>query len=472
MNATITLPVWIFIILLSAFILVVIRVVIFPLWASFWNVRSRHIVDEINPLLQLNLSPFTLTRRRVLADRLASDEIVEEGVKEIAQQRGVPVDKLQRETWRIAWDIVPGFNPYFYFRIGYRLARSTLRSLYRVRINFADEGSMARVSDQAAVVFIINHRSNIDYVVANFLTAKRTMLSFGVGEWSRMWPIQPLMRMAGGYFVRRDSGDPLYRLLIKRYVQLATTARVPHAIFLEGQLSPDGRVGEPRLGLLSYVTERFNPDTSADLVFIPVAINYDRIAEDKNMIRYSSHEFRKMGRSYVARKAIGFGIHLIQELILRRRVYGYACAAFGEPISFGEWTRQRDIDWPGLSRIQRFEQIEFLGSELIGNISNLMPATPVPLLCRIWINDPQLVLSEEAMRCRFQALHAILEQSNCHVVLVKDSIDDTFDHALTLVTSRKMILRNADGNYKANQNLVALLYYYANSLSQFYEDSL
>ena len=227
MTDTISLPIWLFFILAFSTLLVFIRVVVFPLWASFWSARTRNVVEEVNPHLQLHMSTFTLSQRRVLADRLACDPMVEAGVEEIARERGISIEKTRREAWRIAWDIVPAFNPYFYFRTGYRMARRCLRALYKLRVAFSDESTMADVSDEAAVIFIINHRSNIDYAIANYLTANRTMLSFGVGEWSRVWPIQPLMRMAGGYFVRRDTGDPLYRLLLKRYVQMATQARVP-----------------------------------------------------------------------------------------------------------------------------------------------------------------------------------------------------------------------------------------------------
>lgn len=65
------------------------------------------------------------------------------------------------------------------------------------------------------------------------------MLSFGVVEWSRVWPLQPFFRLAGGYFVRHGKKDPHYRLLLKRYVQITTEARVPHAAFIQGQLSND-----------------------------------------------------------------------------------------------------------------------------------------------------------------------------------------------------------------------------------------
>jgi glycerol-3-phosphate O-acyltransferase len=57
----------------------------------------------------------------------------------------------------------------------------------------------------------MNHRSNMDYILVAFLAAERTALSYAVGEWARIWPLQTLIRALGAYFVRRKSGNPLYR---------------------------------------------------------------------------------------------------------------------------------------------------------------------------------------------------------------------------------------------------------------------
>ena len=51
---------------------------------------------------------------------------------------------------------------------------------------------------------------------------ERTALSYAVGEWARVWPLQALIRSMGAYFVRRDSGDALYRRVLERYVHMAT----------------------------------------------------------------------------------------------------------------------------------------------------------------------------------------------------------------------------------------------------------
>ena len=205
-----------------------------PLWLKVWNRWSQRAFKDVNPQLQLKLSPFTLTRYRALADQLATDPQLLKVAAEIAENEGKSLQDVRDRLHQIALEIVPAFNPFFYFRVGYRLARGMLRGFYRVSIGFVDEQSLETVSSDDSVIFMSNHRSNMDYLLLTYLTSQRTMLSFGVGDWSGIFPVRQLMRSAGGYYIRRDSNNLLCRRALERYVQMATAARVPHAIFPRG----------------------------------------------------------------------------------------------------------------------------------------------------------------------------------------------------------------------------------------------
>src|SRR3990172_6381349 len=117
----------------------------------------------------------------------------------------MPRELAQAQVLRYAREIVPAFNAYIYFRVGYWLAGRFARLLYRVRVGFADNERLGKIDPEATVVFVMNHRSNMDYVLAAFLAAEQTTLSYAVGEWARIWPLQQLIRAMGAYFVRRNS---------------------------------------------------------------------------------------------------------------------------------------------------------------------------------------------------------------------------------------------------------------------------
>jgi hypothetical protein len=98
-------------------------------------------------------------------------------------------------------------------------------------------------------VFVINHRSNADFVVLSYGLLRHVALSYAVGEWALVWPLDVLFRAFGSYFVRRGEKDPLYHKVLERYVQVLVGEGGVTGFFIEGKLSRDGRLGAPKAGL-------------------------------------------------------------------------------------------------------------------------------------------------------------------------------------------------------------------------------
>jgi glycerol-3-phosphate O-acyltransferase len=101
----------------------------------------------------------------------------------LCAESGEPLREVRRRVDRCAREIVASFNADVYFRVGYAAARGLARLLYRVRVGYVDEEALARVDPKSTIVFVMNNRSNMDYVLAALLAAERVALScaFGVG---------------------------------------------------------------------------------------------------------------------------------------------------------------------------------------------------------------------------------------------------------------------------------------------------
>lgn len=467
MNDTVTVPVWVALAVGILALLGTYRYFAAPVWRWYLRRRSRNIVREVNPHLQLKLSRFTLTPRRVLADRLANDPVVREAAAAEAEARGVPVDTVEKQVQKIAYSMVPAFSPYFYFRIGYWLARGALRSLYRVNIGFRDPEALGAVGNDACVIFLMNHRSNVDYVLVSYLTALRTMLSFGVGEWAYVWPIEPLMRAGGAYFLQRDSGNPLYRKVLERYVQMATEAKVPHAIFPEGALSTDGGLQTPRLGLLSYMTKTFDPGNTPDIVFIPIGTNYDRVPEDRNMLTGTSAEFRKKGKFFIYKSGIEISGRIIWEMLLRKRSFGYAAAQFGRPVSLADWMQEQGVDWTGLDRAGRYDWLTRVGGELMDDINNLIPVVPVAVLAAALLDEDDHAVEGGYLEEHYAAKLAAARAAGAYIVVPHKSDDDGYAHAVRMFEQRNILKATGEGGYVIAEGARDLVRYYAKSIEQF-----
>jgi len=299
------------------------------------------------------------------------DPDVIRAVNDYAEQKGIPDNVAFETAQRYAREIVPSFSASVYFGFGIKVARWLARTFYRVRLFNLNRAELDVIDDNATIVFIINHRSNMDYVLVTYLAAGDSALSYAVGEWARVWPLRPIIKMMGGYFIRRKSLNPLYRKILARYVQLSTKEGVAQAVFPEGGLSRSGALGNPKLGLISYIIDGFDPDAKRDVVFVPVGINYDRVLEDRVLVAAASG---KVGRPFKFRISTVFryfGRHIFQRITGRFHRLGYAGVSFGRPVSLRDFVKSHEGDIA-----------DQLGEHLMSKVGQAVPVLPVPLVAR------------------------------------------------------------------------------------------
>jgi glycerol-3-phosphate O-acyltransferase len=402
---------------------------------------------------------WVLARRRVLPEirpsfrRLTHDAGVLEAIEEHSRKEGVPERVAMSLAERYAREIVPAFNARLYFRVGIPLAGWLSRALYRV--TSAGEEGLATMDGNSSVVFAMNHRSNMDYVILAHLVADRAAVSFAAGEWARFWPLGPFVRAMGSFFVRRGSGDALYRRVLERYVRMAVESGLTLGVFLEGGLSRDGGLGEPKIGLLDYMPRGFDPAAGRDLVFMPVAFNYDWVLEDGSLLDTVS------GRRQILSTAIFVARNLLFALRAGRR-FGHAAVCFGTAISAREYAR--GVNFRALDREARIERVQSLARTLMQTIGEIVPAVPMPLIARVFVQIPE-GLSGPEIADRVRALASDLEERGVY--------GSGLDHGavgegLRTLALRRIILEE-NGSYRVAPGGEELLRYYANSISHLFE---
>jgi glycerol-3-phosphate O-acyltransferase len=424
MFGTVTVPVWIAILIELAAAWAVYDRIMAP--SVRWVLRSRanRVLEEVGSQLKLEIRPFQRTRRQALIDVLVYDDAVQATAAAYAREHDMPRDIVTDRIREYAREIVPAFNAYFYFRIGYRIGRWVTRALYRVCVGRSDDGALGRISSDATVVLVMNHRSNMDYILAAFLVADQAALSYAVGEWARIWPLQQLIRSMGAYFVRRNSRDALYRRVLERYIVKATEAGVAQAIYPEGGLSRDGRMREPKLGALDYMVRGFHPEGERDLVFVPLGINYDRVLEDRTLLAALDLDARQPGALHAAATTLGFVWR--QALLMIRsqwQSFGYACVNFGAPVSMREYVAGRNIDFRNLGKDERFARVGELASHLMTAVARSIPVLPVPLVATVFVQSPAEAISGIEIKSRVEALAERLEAAGAHVYVPRRDRD-------------------------------------------------
>ncbi len=465
MNDSVSIPLWLALPAAALAAWAAYEHILMPLlrWAVMHP--ANQVIDEVGERLRIGIRPFQRTRRQALIHRLVTDPKVHQAAERHAAEHGISLEKAMKVVERYARDTVPAFNAYLYFRIGYWLGKRLAQMLYRVRLGYVDSENLARVESDATVVFVMNHRSNMDYVLAGYLAADQTALSYAVGEWARIWPLSHLIRWMGAYFVRRNSKDELYRRVLERYIVMATEAGVPQAVFPEGGLTRDGRMREPKLGAIDYMMRGFRADGERDLVFVPLGINYDRVLEDRTLLRSADPEAGRRSKLGALGTTFGFVFHNLR-LALRNRWYrfGYACVNFGAPVSMRDYCRARNLDFHRLTPEERKREMADLGRHLMDAVGRIVPVLPVPLIATIFARYGEKPISELELKVQVERLAEELRARGAHVYVPRRDFDYALNVGLRMLLLRRLI-RERDGLYFAHSEELPLLRYYANSIA-------
>jgi len=464
MDAQITIPFWFFILLVFISVLVIVQKFLFPGIRWFFRKKINLAIKELNQRLNFALRPFQLTKRQVLLDRLIHDTQVLEFVQNQSIEDEVPREVLMEKVHTYAREIVPSFNAYIYYRFGFWVSKKIAMMLYKVRVKTATRHHLSQVDEKATVVFVMNHRSNMDYILVSFLVSEKMTMSYAVGEWARVWPLQGLIKSMGAYFVRRNSRNPLYRKVLERYIAMATKEGVCQAVFPEGGLTRDGKIRAPKLGFLDYMLRNYNHKEDRDVVFIPVGINYDRVLEDRTLLRSLDPNAARRSSWYAIKTTLKFWLHNLR--LARRHQwqrFGYASVSFANPMSTKDYCDKKQINFAHMASEQRFEQVELLANELMKEIEKTVPIVPVVLLARVFIQAKADRISRQEALTRARDLMESIESKGGQVLFPNKDKQVNLEAAIDMLCLRHLVTLEEEG-YQMCEDATEVLEYYQNSI--------
>ena len=381
-------------------------------------------------------------------------------------EHGLPETTVRRQVRKYLDEIIPHFNVLSYYKVGYNVAKIVVNLLYKTSVDYQDERALQEIPRNDVVVYLMNHRSNADYVVVAYVLARDVHVSYAVGEWARAWPLEYVFKSFGAYFIRRKFREPLYHTVLERYVQLITNNGVTQGIFPEGGLARDGKLRAPKLGLLDYICRTAaDPDFDRDIWFVPVALNYDRVLEDRSLIRELVAEGDRPSRVAQLVTVVSYLVgNTVRLLTGRLKRYGRVAVNFGTPLSLRAWLQTAPAEVLTLPKEQRLPELERLGREMLNRIGAIIPVTPVPLAAAALLSFGQTVISKNALLERMDQLRDRLQEVNGKVVRGGSRIAEIWDRAWRMLRMRRLVHLEGE-SLVILPNGRPLLEYYANSIA-------
>ena len=414
---------------------------------------------------------FKLTRKPYIREMLLADDAIADAVREHAAENSMPEAAVWKRVESYIDEIVPFFNILTYYKIGLAVSRVLLNFFYKILAEYAGRSSHGSLPKDAIVVYLMNHRSNADYVLVGYVLSGQVAISYAVGEWARTFPLEYIFKSFGAYFIRRKYREKLYHAVLERYVQLITRNGVTQGIFLEGGLSRDGKLGKAKIGLLDYVLGvARDPEMRRRLYIVPVAINYDRVLEDRSLLRELD---AREGRTRPPRRAqlaevLRYVWWNVARLVARRwKRYGRAAVVIGEPFAVAPWLDQQDRAVGNLfvvERAERLARVQMLSDLVLEKIAAIIPVTSVTLACAAVQSFDGDFISHPQLLARMSEMRDVLRELNARVIYREGSVEEIFDRAWRMLSMRRILVRVGDG-YSVLPGNRPLVSYYANSIS-------
>ncbi|MEP7002197.1 MAG: 1-acyl-sn-glycerol-3-phosphate acyltransferase [bacterium] len=410
---------------------------------------------------------FKLASRKHVRDRLMDDDVIAEAVRRHAAENATPQHEAWQRVDRYIREIVPFFNVIAYYQIGYRVSGWLLHLFYKTSVDFEDARAKERLPRDAVLIYVMNHRSNADYILVSYALAGQVAISYAVGEWARAFPLEVVFKSFGSYFIRRRYREPLYHSVLERYVQLITREGVTQGIFVEGGLTRDGKLRAPKIGLLDYVLGIGRDAAFAKrLHVVPVAVNYDRVLEDRTLLRELETKSggKAVSRATQANEVLRYVGSNVGRLLTRRwKKYGRAAVVVGAPIPLASWYAEH-ADLFALDRPDRLGEVQALCDRLLEHVGQLIPVTPVPLVCAALQSFDSEFVSRIDLFERIDEIRGALGELNARVLSGDNGAEEIFARAWRMLKMRRVLVQEGAG-YLVLPHGRPLISYYANSVS-------
>jgi glycerol-3-phosphate O-acyltransferase len=414
---------------------------------------------------------FKLAQKSRVRESLLANPALVRAVSAHSAAHGLSTDKVWLRVEEYIHEIIPSFNILAYYRFGYFVSRSLLHLFYKVSAEHHPAWSGQPLPRNAIVVYLMNHRSNADYLLVGYVLSGKVAISYAVGEWARAFPLEYIFKSFGSYFIRRKYREPLYHCVLEQYVQLITREGVTQGIFPEGGLTRDGKLRPGKIGLLDYMLGVARDEAYRNRIYlVPVAINYDRVLEDRTLLRElarseGERQTPKRKQLYEVSRYVWWNA---ARMVFRRwKRYGRAAVTVGEPLKVAQWLDEEQKAGTKvfqLPRQERLAKVQWLCDQMMSRIGAIIPVTPVPLACAAIQSLDSDFISRERLLARMSEMRDVLLELNARVIRAEGGADEIFDRAWKMLRMRKILVRSGNGYAVLPKNR-GLISYYANSIA-------
>ncbi|CAM2007892.1 1-acyl-sn-glycerol-3-phosphate acyltransferase [Acanthopleuribacter pedis] len=313
--------------------------------------------------------------RKILKERRLNNEL-----GGVAKRTGRSLESVRKEAEKnlrhIASDTSERTINLLRIFFGYVWART----IEGIDVSKEDLNRVREMTKAGPVIFLPCHRSHVDYLVFAYLFEKEGLNypRFAAGENLSKWPLGPLLRRAGAFFIRRSfKGEVIFPLVFEAYLRHILRERHVLVFFMEGGRSRTGKLLHPKVGMLSMVIDAWRQGIVEDLPLVPVTIDYGKVFEGQSYLRERSGK-EKEQESLTS---------VIRSRKILKRKHGYIRLRFDEPIYLNQRIADEGLTKGDLGFKTKIPFVHRLGSDVLNRVNNRVTLTAGNIIAGILLGN-------------------------------------------------------------------------------------
>lgn len=376
-------------------------------------------------------------------------------IQAIADDTGRTLETLRSEA-AIDLEEMRGDRSQFVVRLFAGLCRYLCRRGYHPDYyhDVAELDRVRRLAASQSVVYLVTHKTYLDFfVLFDFLYRNGIAPPYIFGGVNMAFTgFGSLARRAGGIFIRRTfADDPVYKAVLRRYVQHLIGKGCSFSWAIEGTRSRTGKLVTPKLGLLKYVVDASRPLGDEAITYIPVSVSYDQIPDVMDMAAQEAGATKKP-------ESLKWFVGYVRGL---SNHFGNIYVRFGDPVALHDTPDAPDLTISQRLQTPRIVEVEKLAFEVCYRINEITPATQtslilLSLLCRT-------TTTPERIRADVASLERYLTQRQSLSMFTEPNrpVVNDVDAALAALIDHGIVQRDRDGDHCSivpERYLVALYY--------------
>ncbi len=419
-------------------------------------------VLKIHFRLQRNaaLGPQLPSRDQVM-EQLLRSPVIKDAILDESRKKKISEKRAEQRAKRYIKEVISN-QKYSFIRIADVFMTWFWNRIFN-GVTIIHSQHLREIDPSHEIIYMPSHRSHMDYLLLAYVLYYEGMVPphTAAGVNLNFWPVGPLLRMGGAFYLRRTfSGNRMYAAIFSEYVHYLVGKGHPIKFYLEGGRSRTGRLLPGKTGLLSMIVQCYLKNLNKPVAFVPIYVGYDKVMEVRTYqseLRGAKKQKESISQMFKARSEL-------------KSKFGKAYISFGQPILLKDFLDSQQPDWSSdlgnhddkpkwLSPV-----VANLADSTLRRINQSAVVSPMGVFGLVMMSVPAKALPQEDLITMMDSLVQLIRHApySPHIALEVGTGQEILQQVSRVFPVKKFQHPSGDVIYIDNSDVVQLGYYRSN----------